>query len=261
MPATPHDLSDEILSNVLCVADTKWVLGHWYIKAMQNGRSLTDFNALSAMAQDQLGHTRALFSLLEQSHGLPQNQLEFERGAHQIHNLDALDAPPENWADFILTSWLTEQALSARFNVVSERMPLVASLAAQCRRECEFHIMYFEGNLEDFSPQEIEAGKLALAARAPLIARWLQDLGREVQAQQFDRVCKLENAWGGHAPLAAETSPITDIGWDGARRRPEGTSMPASLWEFVLPTSEQAVMCRRPLMVSADDSIRFTAGA
>jgi hypothetical protein len=260
MPAPPHDLNDEMLSDVLCVADTKWVLGHWYIKAMQNGRSLTDFNALSAMAQDQLGHTRALFSLLEQSHELPQNRLEFERGDHQIHNLDALDAPPENWADFILTSWLTEQALLARFSAVAQRMPLVASLAAQCRRECEFHIMYLEGNLEGFSPEEIEAGKLALVARAPLVARWLQDLGREVQSQQFERVGKLVSAWGGHASIATETSPITDSGWDRARRRPAGTSMPASLWEFVLPTSEQAVMCRRPLTVSTDDSIRFTAG-
>jgi hypothetical protein len=35
----------------------------------------------------------------------------------------------------------------------------------------------------------------------------------------------------------------------------------ARLWEFVLPTSEQAVMCRRPLMESAKDSIRFTTAA
>ena len=119
MPATPHDLNDEMLSDVLCVADTKWVLGHWYIKAMQNGRSLTDFNALSAMAQDQLGHTRALFSLLEQSHELPQNRLEFERGDHQIHNLDALDAPPENCDQFIAVTSIVPPALAVQTQPVS----------------------------------------------------------------------------------------------------------------------------------------------
>ena len=66
----------EFIGEMLCIADTDWVLGHWYIKVMLNGRSLTDCSAFAGMAQDTLGHTRAMFRYLEDELDLPEHQLE-----------------------------------------------------------------------------------------------------------------------------------------------------------------------------------------
>ena len=56
MAATDKALMQELL----CIADTDWVLGHWYIKVMLNGRSLPDCTAFAGMGRDR-GHTRAIF--------------------------------------------------------------------------------------------------------------------------------------------------------------------------------------------------------
>ena len=50
-------ISRECLDELLCIADSNWVLGHWYIKVMLNGRSLPDCTAFAGMGQDSLGHT------------------------------------------------------------------------------------------------------------------------------------------------------------------------------------------------------------
>ena len=61
MAADEVSLPQPLVDELLCVADSKWVLGHWYIKLIQNGRSLTDFNAFAAMAQDRASNqARAL---------------------------------------------------------------------------------------------------------------------------------------------------------------------------------------------------------
>jgi ring-1,2-phenylacetyl-CoA epoxidase subunit PaaC len=96
------------------MSNSKWVLGHWYIKLIQNGRSLTDFNALAAMAQDQLGHTRSLFALLE-ARGNSGERLEFGRDRAEVQSMELLDEPPTSWADFLVTTSLAEYALRTLF--------------------------------------------------------------------------------------------------------------------------------------------------
>ena len=49
-------------------------------------------------------------------------------------------------------------------------------------------------------------------------------------------------------------SPQVDD-YDPVRRRTQGTSMPDSLWEFMVPTSDEAKLARRPLAVSIEDNI------
>ena len=43
--------------------------------------------------------------------------------------------------------------------------------------------------------------------------------------------------------------------WNARRRSSEDSAMPARLWEAVVPTSEEAMLARRPLAVSVDDNI------
>lgn len=45
--------------------------------------------------------------------------------------------------------------------------------------------------------------------------------------------------------------------WDPVRRRPDGSSMPPTLWELMVPSTEAAKLARRPLEISIDDNINF----
>ena len=74
---------DTMKAQLLCVADSNWVLGHWYTVCMLNGRELTDFTSMAGIAEDKLGHTRALFRFMEEYYELPEYQLEFGRAVDQ----------------------------------------------------------------------------------------------------------------------------------------------------------------------------------
>ena len=75
---------DDLLAELLCVSDSKWVLGHWYAKVILNGRTVPDFSSMAGMSQDELGHTRAMMNYLEQTLDLPEYQLEFGRKVDYI---------------------------------------------------------------------------------------------------------------------------------------------------------------------------------
>ena len=262
-----------LLAELLCLADSEWTLGHWYIKVMLNCRTLTDATAFAGMSQDELGHTRALFKHLEGTHSLPEHQLEFGRTAQQVHNMQLLDAPPQNRGDFMLTAYLAEAALwnfLATFRDGAD--PTLAGMVRHFGKESRFHRLNLLGWVKSLDNEERRQMIEALPARLPLAMQWF---GTEAQSQadpllaQGIRTAPLHKARqaladGPVQELAANLG--TDIPeelikpppcthWDPQRRRPRGSAMPATLWTFMLPDNAAAKLARRPLSVSISDNI------
>ena len=135
-----------LMQELLCIADTDWVLGHWYIKVMLNGRSLPDCTAFAGMGQDSLGHTRAIFRLLEDRLGLPEHQLEFGRQPSELHDLEALSLPPQNWGDFLVTAFLAECAVWRLLSTFLEGSDKALSgMVKHFGKELYFHRLGLEG--------------------------------------------------------------------------------------------------------------------
>ena len=53
--AYSKEIQDALNAELLCIADSNWVLGHWYVVCMLNGRELTDFTSMAGIAEDKLG--------------------------------------------------------------------------------------------------------------------------------------------------------------------------------------------------------------
>lgn len=263
---------DALKGELLCIADSNWILGHWYCNCMLNGRELTDFTSMAGIAEDKLGHTRALFRFMEEYFDLPEYQLEFGRGITEIHSMQLLDAPPQNWGDFILTLYLADAVIWRFSNTLREgSFAPVANLVTKFGEEAYFHQLCIDGWLKALDDTEKDDLLNALPGRLPLALAWLQenptdhllDAGIRTQAIADARASTTElvlNKLGSivdfssdqlEALLAAgETSD-----WDHRRRRPVASAMPPRLWESVVPTSEAAQIARRPLAVSVDDNI------
>lgn len=255
-----------LLGELLCIADSKWVLGHWYVKATPNGRSVPDFSSMAGMAQDEFGQTRAIFNFIEQTYDLPENQIEFGRSVDKIHSMQLLDEPPQNWGDFIVTIFLAEQAFwSALEGFVGGKYVAVANFCKKFSEEGYFHRLYVEGWLTALTEDEKKDARTALTKRLPLARQWFAFGGDEAVHMagirpwtssdcrtHFEQgVEELGKALGTAVPASSELK----IEWDTARRRPTGSTMPATLWEYVLPTSKAATMARRPLAESVKDNI------
>ncbi len=265
-------VSNALKADLLCIADSNWVLGHWYTNCMLNGRELTDFTSMAGIAEDKLGHTRALFRFMEEYFDLPEYQLEFGRDVGQIHSMDLLDAPPENWADFILTLYLADVAIWRFSNTLREgSFAPIANLITKFGEETYFHQLCIDGWLKALDNAERAALSDALPQRLPRALAWFQNASAEQLLSEGIRTQSLADA----RRAAAETivnklsllididdvvlneliDDVRDDHWDARRRRVSGSVMPPRLWESIVPTSEDALLARRPLSVSVDDNI------
>lgn len=259
-------------NELLCIADSNWVLGHWYVNCMLNGRELTDFTSMAGIAEEKLGHARALFRFMEEYYGLPEHQLEFTRSADGIHSMALLDAPPGNWADFILTLYLADKALW-RFSATLREgnFAPAANLVTRFGEEAYFHQLCIDGWLKALDVGEWSDLTAALPARLPPVRHWFDSpdpdpllkagirTGPLAQAREqleadirklIDSIPNGSDRSREHAIDAAEPAP-----WDALRRRPRHSALPPRLWESMVPTSEEARLARRPLAVSIDDNI------
>ena len=264
-----QETRNHLIAEFLCIADTDWVLGHWYIKVMMNGRSLTDCSSFAGIAQDTLGHTRAIFKFMEDEFGMPEHQLEFGRDRDQIHDMEMLSAPPENWGDFLVSAYLAEGAVWSLLSTFKGSSHAgIAGMVTHFGKELYFHRLGLEGWLksaiEDDRDDMIDATsrRLALAVRwfgetegdDPLLLSGLRDcsVAHAKAAWLESTVSKLAGI------LDVDLNTEVDAPWDDfdvTRRRTGGSQLPATLWEFMIPTDTDTVVLRRPLAVSVDDNL------
>ncbi|MFK8030165.1 MAG: Phenylacetic acid catabolic protein [Gammaproteobacteria bacterium] len=262
---------DALIAELLCIADSNWVLGHWYCNCMLNGRELTDFTSMAGIAEDKLGHTRALFRYMEEEFELPDYQLEFGRSVEKIHSMALLDSPPQNWADFVLTLYLADIAVWKLSNTLRQgNVAAVANMLTKFGEESYFHQLCIDGWLKAFDENEKADLLEALPKRLPLALSWLSvstadillDEGIRTQSVNDARVSFTDTFLGKLAAVVElddkEVEVLVKSGLtseqDG-RRRVTGSTMPAGLWESVVPSSDEALLARRPLAVSVDDNI------
>ena len=268
----PASVNPVLRDELLCIADSNWMLGHWYINCLLNGRELTDFTSMAGIAEDKLGHTRALFRFMEEHYDLPEHQLEFARPVDQIHGMALLDAPPRNWADFVLTTYLADKALW-RFSdtLRTGGFAPVANLVTKFGEEAYFHQLCIDGWLKALDETERDDLAAALPERLPALYRWFDNAGSDrlleagVRTEPLPRarerleedVDKTTMAILGRKTTRRERSAPGAVSgaWDERRRRIRGSIMPPRLWESMVPTSAAARLARRPLAVSADDNI------
>jgi 1,2-phenylacetyl-CoA epoxidase catalytic subunit len=166
---------DMTLDNeLLCVADTKLVMGNWLAETVMNGRSLPDFAAMLGMCTTSYGQTRAIYQRLADGQAA-YAALERGRGPGEIHSMGLLDAPPRGWEDLVATIWLAERAtwtLMSGFLAHPDRA--VAALARKVGEEAYFHLKYAAGWFKVFATEPEPSGRLAdaLAGRLPQAVDW-----------------------------------------------------------------------------------------
>jgi 1,2-phenylacetyl-CoA epoxidase catalytic subunit len=163
-------LQDELL----CLADTKLVLGNWFAECVMNGKSLPDFAAMLGMCTASYGQTRAIYHYLDVL-DYSYDQLERGRGPGEIHSMDALDDPPRNWQDFIVSTWLAEQATWAMASgFLRNQDRTVAGIARKVGEEAYFHLKYASGWIRILESSEDDRDRVheAIRHRFPLALRW-----------------------------------------------------------------------------------------
>ncbi len=130
---------------LLAMADDELVIG--FVDSEWTGIAplLEEDVAMSSLAQDEIGHARALYALLGGLTGRDPDAIAFDRPADDFRHARLLDAGRGDWAATIARRYLYDTADSARLEALARSSwgPL-AGLAAKIRREETYHLLHAE---------------------------------------------------------------------------------------------------------------------
>lgn len=136
---------------LLSMADDEFVIGFSDSEWTGIGPILEEDVAISSLAQDELGHAQALYTLVADAvaDGRDADAWAYDRPPEGYLHARLLDHPRGDWAATIARRYLYDTADGARLEalVASSHRPL-AELVAKIRREERYHLMHVQTWIE-----------------------------------------------------------------------------------------------------------------
>ncbi|HEY6608969.1 MAG TPA: 1,2-phenylacetyl-CoA epoxidase subunit PaaC [Candidatus Limnocylindria bacterium] len=213
---------------LLSTADDEFVIGFWDSEWTGIAPMLEEDVATSSIAQDEIGHARALYELLADLTGGDADAIAFGRDADAFRHAALLNHARGDWAFSVARRYLYETADAVRLEALarSAHEPL-ALLAAKMRREETYHLLHATAwvrRLADGAPE----GRERLAASTRSLWPDAQALFTPLQAEDAlvsarilpDPVAAQREAWAGHVRPVLEpiAGPLPEIAPDPGGR-------------------------------------------
>ena len=125
------------------MADDQLIMGHRNSEWTGMGPLLEEDIAFSSMAQDKVGQSLALYTLLHQLGESDPDTVAFTRNANQFHNCILTELPNKEYDFSLIRHFLFDTAEAIRFELLmnSSYEPL-ALLAKKIRGELRYHTMH-----------------------------------------------------------------------------------------------------------------------
>jgi ring-1,2-phenylacetyl-CoA epoxidase subunit PaaC len=172
LPATRNALSLLLLA----MADDELVIGFSDSEWTGIAPLLEEDVAMSSLAQDELGHARALYELLAAvtDDGQDADAIAYDRPSGGYYHARLLDHPRGDWATAMVRRYLYDTADAARLEALADGAwaPL-ADLVGKIRREERYHVMHASAWLDRLAG----AGGEARARLIDALARLGPDAG------------------------------------------------------------------------------------
>lgn len=125
------------------MADDALILGHRNSEWTGLGPMLEEDISFSSMAQDKLGHSLALYSLLHELGEADPDTVAFTRNAPQFHCCQLVELPTEEYEYALIRHLLFDHAESLRYEALAQSSyePL-AKVARKFRGELKYHVLH-----------------------------------------------------------------------------------------------------------------------
>ena len=153
-------MSPENAPSLLEIADDELILGWRDSEWTGIAPSLEEDVAFSSIAQNEIGHARALYELAAHELGTTADELAFDRDPDEYRSAPLVQQRRMDWAHTIARHYLYETADELRLAVLKESADVeVAGLAAKMDREEQYHRLHarmWHDHLRD-EPRYLEA--------------------------------------------------------------------------------------------------------
>ena len=137
-------MSDTALVGFLtAVADDELILGHRHSEWTGFAPHLEEDVAFSSIAQDEIGHAAAYYSLISKVTGDDPDHLALGRDHTGYRNAIICERPNRDWSYTLARHWLYDTADALRLEALQDSSHHdLASLATKIRREERYHLIH-----------------------------------------------------------------------------------------------------------------------
>lgn len=143
---------DALAELLLSVADDEFVIGFWDSEWTGIAPMLEEDVATSSIAQDEIGHARALYELLAELTDDDADQIAYGRSPEDFRHAALLNHRRGDWAFSVARRYLYETADSVRLAVLERSADAsLAVLAGKMRREETYHLLHADAWLRRLS--------------------------------------------------------------------------------------------------------------
>jgi ring-1,2-phenylacetyl-CoA epoxidase subunit PaaC len=133
------------LDLLLSLADDELILGWRNSEWTGIAPFLEEDVAFSSIAQNEIGHARALYELVARGLGTDADALAFDRPHEEYRSSPLVELRRLEWARTIARHWLYETADAIRLEALKQSDdPEIAGIAAKIDREEVYHRMHAE---------------------------------------------------------------------------------------------------------------------
>src|SRR5688572_1834742 len=159
-------MSDALVALLTGLADDELVLGHRHSEWTGFAPHLEEDVAFSSIAQDEIGHAAAYYSLIGRITGDEPDRLALGRQPSDYRHAILCERPNREWAYTLVRHWLYDHADALRLEALeSSAHADLAALATKIRREERYHLIHADSWMGRIARGPVE-GRTKLADAA-----------------------------------------------------------------------------------------------
>jgi ring-1,2-phenylacetyl-CoA epoxidase subunit PaaC len=136
-------MDEPLISLLTALADDELILGHRHSEWTGFAPHIEEDVAFSSIAQDEIGHASALYSLIAELGGRDPDSWALGREPSEYRNAVLCERANRDWSYTLARHWLYDKADDVRLEALQETAhEALASLVAKMRREERYHLLH-----------------------------------------------------------------------------------------------------------------------
>ena len=150
-------MSDSLIALVTALGDDELVLGHRHSEWTGFAPHIEEDVAFSSIAQDEIGHASAFYSLVADLTGDDADRLGLGRGEDEYRHAILCERPNREWAYSLARHWVYDHADSLRLEALEGTAhDDLRALVTKIRREERYHLLHADAWMRRVSQGPVE---------------------------------------------------------------------------------------------------------
>ena len=151
-------MSDALVSLLTALADDELVLGHRHSEWTGFAPHLEEDVAFSSIAQDEIGHASAYYSIVARITGDEPDRLALGRSPGEYRNAIICERSNRDWAYTLARHWLYDTADDLRLESLGDTTHAeLRALVTKLRREERYHLIHADAWMKRIARGPVEA--------------------------------------------------------------------------------------------------------